>query len=214
MLDATTIEKILVILQDKKREWQDYTLSSQEKDPLRVLLGCILSQRTKDVVTQKVAERLFRIAPSAEAIAKLSEEELSRIIYPVGFYRRKAKTLREVSKILLEKHGGKVPSSLEELLQLPGVGRKTANLVLSVSFEKEAIAVDTHVHRIANRTGMVDTKNPEETEKELRKIIPKKWWKKLNHTLVLFGQNICLPRRPRCGMCPVEKYCEKIGVPK
>ncbi|BER92880.1 MAG: endonuclease [Candidatus Atribacteria bacterium] len=214
MLDATTIEKILVILQDKKREWQDYTLSSQEKDPLRVLLGCILSQRTKDVVTQKVAERLFRIAPSAEAIAKLSEEELSRIIYPVGFYRRKAKTLREVSKILLEKHGGKVPSSLEELLQLPGVGRKTANLVLSVSFEKEAIAVDTHVHRIANRTGMVDTKNPEETEKELRKIIPKKWWKELNHTLVLFGQNICLPRRPRCGMCPVEKYCEKIGVPK
>jgi len=214
MLDATTIEKILVILQDKKREWQDYTLSSQEKDPLRVLLGCILSQRTKDVVTQKVAERLFRVAPSAEAIAKLSEEELSRIIYPVGFYRRKAKTLREVSKILLEKHGGKVPSSLEELLQLPGVGRKTANLALSVSFEKEAIAVDTHVHRIANRTGMVNTKNPEETEKELRKIIPKKWWKELNHTLVLFGQNICLPRRPRCGMCPVEKYCEKIGVPK
>ncbi|WP_369018802.1 endonuclease III [Thermatribacter velox] len=214
MLDATTIEKVLVILQDKKREWQDYTLSSQEKDPLRVLLGCILSQRTKDVVTQKVAERLFRVAPSAEAIAKLSEEELSRIIYPVGFYRRKAKTLREVSKILLEKHGGKVPSSLEELLQLPGVGRKTANLVLSVSFQKGAIAVDTHVHRIANRMGMVATKTPEETEKELHRIVPKKWWRELNHTLVLFGQNICLPRRPRCRICPVEKYCEKIGVSK
>ncbi len=214
MLNATTVEKILTILQDKKKKWQDYTLSSREKDPFRVLLGCILSQRTKDAVTHKAAEKLFQLAPSPEAILKLSEDELSRIIYPVGFYRKKAGTLREISKILLEKYGGKVPSSLEELLQLPGVGRKTANLVLSTSFGKDAIAVDTHVHRIANRMGMISTKTPEETEKELRKVLPKKWWKELNHTLVLFGQNICLPRNPRCGECPVESYCKKVEVTK
>lgn len=214
MLDTPTIEKILAILQDKKREWQDHTLSAREKDPWHILLGCILSQRTKDTTTQKVTEKLSRVAPSPKAILELSEEEITRIIYPVGFYRRKAKNIKEISKILLEKYEGKVPSSLEELLQLPGVGRKTANLVLSVSFEKEAIAVDTHVHRTANRMGMVSTKTPEETEKELYKVVPQKWWKDLNHTLVLFGQNICLPRSPRCLECPVEKYCEKRGVPK
>jgi len=204
--------KAFAILQEIKGQWQDNTVNSLGSDPFLVLTSCILSHRTKDQVTREATQRLRAVAPTPEDIAKIPEEELSQIIYPVGFYRRKAKTLRKIAEILLTRYQGEVPDDLEELLKLPGVGRKTANLVLTVGFRKPAISVDTHIHRIVNRWGYVETKTPEETEKELRKKLPLPYWEVINPLLVLFGQNICLPRRPRCFECPIEEFCEKRGV--
>jgi endonuclease-3 len=208
------IEKILTILQEEKSKWQDDTLNVFQKTPFLILIGGILSHRTKDKTTRAILEKLSQIAPNPESLLAIPEERLVELIYPVGFYRRKAVTLRRVARILMEKYHGQVPQSLEELLSLPGVGRKTANLVLSIAFNKPAICVDTHVHRIVNRWGYVQTKNPEETEKALREKLPVAYWIPLNHLLVVFGQNVCLPLRPRCLACPVEKYCPKVGVQK
>ena len=204
--------KAFAILQEIKGQWQDNTVNSLGNDPFLVLISCILSHRTKDQVTREATQRLRAVAPTPEDILKIPEEELSQIIYPVGFYRRKAKTLRKIAEILLTRYQGKVPDDLEELLKLPGVGRKTANLVLTIGFHKPAISVDTHIHRIVNRWGYVETKTPEETEKELRKKLPLPYWEIINPLLVLFGQNICLPRHPRCFECPIEEFCEKRGV--
>jgi len=204
--------KAFAILQEIKGQWQDNTVNSLGSDPFLVLTSCILSHRTKDQVTREATQRLRAAAPTPEDILKIPEEELSQLIYPVGFYRRKAKTLRKIAEILLTRYQGEVPDDLEELLKLPGVGRKTANLVLTIGFHKPAISVDTHIHRIVNRWGYVETKTPEETEKELRKKLPLTYWPIINPLLVLFGQNICLPRRPRCFECPIEKFCEKRGV--
>lgn len=185
---------------------------SEKEDPFRVLVACIISQRTKDETTEKVTEKLFKKIKNPYDLQKIDTEELEKIIYPSGFYRVKAKRLKELSKILIEKYKGKVPDSIEELLKLPQVGRKTANIVITKGFKKLGIAVDTHVHRIANRIEIVNTKKPEETEFELKKIVPEKYWIELNDYLVNFGKSICTPISPKCSICPIEKYCKKVNV--
>jgi len=215
ILDTKTFLKVLDILEKEYPKWNApvVTLLAQHtKDPYKVLISTIISLRTKDEVTAKASERLFKLADNPFDMVKLSEEQIAKAIYPAGFYKNKAKTILEVSKTLIEKYNGKVPDKLEELLKLKGVGRKTANLVLSLAFGKPAICVDIHVHRICNRLGFVKTKTPEETEFELMKKVPKKYWSKINNLLVAFGQTICKPVSPLCSKCPVEKYCEKVGV--
>ncbi len=183
-------------------------------DPYYVLVSCIMSLRTKDEVTFPLAKALFKKVKTPKQMLKLSEEQLQKLIYPVGFYKRKAKTILTISKILLEKYNSKVPKTMEELLELPGVGRKTANIVLAHGYKIPALPVDTHVHRISNRLGLVKTKTPEETEKELKKILPKKYWLEINELLVKHGQNICNPISPWCSKCSINKYCKKINVTK
>ena len=170
------------------------------KEPFYVLVSGILSTRTKDEVTEEVCKKLFRKVKNPADLSKIPEKELENLIYPVGFYKTKAKTLKKLAKVLIENCGGKIPEKMEELLELPGVGRKVANLVLTLGFGKEGIAVDTHVHRIANRWDYVDTETPEQTEKQLKKKLPKKYWRKINRNLVLFGREICWVK-PRCGIC-------------
>ncbi len=215
IVDTKTFLKVLQILEKEYPKWNAPVvtlLAHHTKDPYKVLISTIISLRTKDEVTAKASERLFKLADNPYDMVKLSEEEIAKAIYPAGFYKNKAKTILEVSKTLIEKYNGKVPDKLEELLKLKGVGRKTANLVLSLGFNKPAICVDIHVHRICNRLGFVKTKTPEETEFELMKKVPKKYWSKINDLLVAFGQTICKPVSPLCSKCPVEKYCEKVGV--
>ena len=209
------IRRIVEILREEKKKWNVpiVTLMSQTgSDPFKILVATVLSLRTKDEVTAKAAERLFQVADTPEKLLKLEEDEIASLIYPVGFYRRKAKNLKEIAKILIEKYGGKVPDDLEELLKLPGVGRKTANLVVTLGYGKPGICVDTHVHRIMNRLGYVKTKTPEETEFALREKLPKEFWIEINDLLVSLGQHICHPTSPKCSQCPVEPYCPKIGV--
>ncbi len=189
-------------------------IAERTRDPFRILISTILSLRTKDEVTAEASKRLFQVADTPEKILNLKTNRIERLIYPVGFYKTKAKRLKQVCKILIEEYNGRVPDSLDELLRLPGVGRKTANLVITLGYGKPGICVDTHVHRISNRLGYVDTKTPEQTEMELRKKLPRKWWIKYNDLLVTWGQNICTPISPRCSICPVAKYCEKKGVKK
>ncbi len=186
--------------------------SNQKRTPYQILITTLLSLRTKDEVTAEASRRLFTRASTPQEMVKLSPEEIQKLIYPVGFYRNKARRIIEISRILLEKYGGKVPDTLEELLKLPGVGRKTANLVLTLGYDKPGICVDTHVHRIMNRLGYVKTKTPEETEMALRKKLPQKYWKDINNLLVTFGQNICTPLSPRCSECPLTPYCDRVGV--
>lgn len=189
-------------------------IAERTRDPFRILISTILSLRTKDEVTAEASKRLFQVADTPEKILNLKTNRIERLIYPVGFYKTKAKRLKQVCRILVEEYNGRVPDSLDELLRLPGVGRKTANLVITLGYGKPGICVDTHVHRISNRLGYVDTKTPEQTEMELRKKLPRKWWIKYNDLLVTWGQNICTPISPRCSICPVAKYCEKKGVKK
>ncbi len=196
------VDEVVEIL---KKEVPEHPYKSE--NPFQVLIATIISQRTKDEVTYSVAERLFAKYPDAESMMHASPEEVAQLIYPAGFYRQKAHKIIEVSRILVERYGGQVPDSLDELLSLPGVGRKTANIVLSRCFKKDVIAVDTHVHRISNRLGWVFTKTPEETEKALMKILPKNYWREINELLVMFGRTICRPVGPKCGECPVKEYC-------
>lgn len=188
------------------------TKESERKDPYRVLISCILSLRTKDRTTAEASSRLFKVADSLCKIVKLSPSRLQRLIYPVGFYRNKTKVILGVSRKILEDYQGKVPDKQEELLKLKGVGRKTANLVLGLSYNIPAICVDTHVHRISNRLGWTKTKEPQQTEYALMEIVPKDYWIKLNTILVAFGQNICLPVSPYCTKCRVEVFCKKAGI--
>lgn len=184
------------------------------KDPFKTLVATMLSARTKDEVTEKAVERLFSKAGGWKDIEKMPLREIEKLILPVNFYRTKARHLKELTKQIGERFGGKVPKTLEELVTLLGVGRKTANIVLCVSFGKKAIGVDTHVHRIMNRLGYVKTAAPEETEMELRRKLPGKLWRKINYNLVLFGQNICTPISPFCSRCPVREFCRRVGVEK
>ena len=187
-------------------------VEAQTKDPFCVLVGTILSARTKDACTKGAVERLFAVAKTPGEIEKIPVETLEKLIYPVGFYRDKARHLHALPGVLREKFGGKLPHTVEELCLLPGVGRKTANLTVAVGFDLPAICVDVHVHRISNRLGIVKTKTPFETEMALRKTLPVKYWKTWNSHLVSFGQRRCLPRNPKCGDCPVRRLCLKSGI--
>lgn len=183
-------------------------------DPFYVLISTVLSLRTKDAVTLSASRKLFAEVKTPEHMLLLSEERIGELIYPAGFYHTKAKQIREISRILLEQHEGKVPADREALLKLPGVGVKTANLTLNLGFGIDAICVDTHVHRISNRFGWITTKSPEESEKALEVIMPKKYWIPLNELLVTYGQQICTPVSPFCTQCPVADFCQKNGVTK
>jgi endonuclease-3 len=185
---------------------------SAPHDPFRVLVGCLLSLRTKDETTGPAAARLFALARTPQALRGLTSRQIERAIYPVGFYRTKARTLRTLARELLTRHGGKVPASLEELLALHGVGRKTANLVITQGFRRPGICVDTHVHRITNRWGYVRTRSPDETEAALRRTLPRPHWIEINELLVALGQTICRPLSPWCSRCPVARYCARVGV--
>ncbi len=211
------IDRVMEILRESLKEFTTpiVTLySEQKRTPYQILITTLLSLRTKDEVTAEASRRLFQRAKTPEEMLQLPEETIAKLIYPVGFYRNKAKNIREISKILLEKYGGKVPDTIEELLKLPGVGRKTANLVVTLGYNKPGICVDTHVHRITNRWGYVKTRTPEETEMALRKKLPEKYWIDINNLLVTFGQNICKPISPFCSRCPVYDYCDRVGVKK
>ncbi len=182
--------------------------------PFRILVATILSLRTRDTLTAVVAPRLFAAADTPEGLLALGEAHIAELIYPVGFYRNKARSLVQISQILLAQHAGQVPPDLDQLLKLPGVGRKTANLVLAVGFGLPAICVDIHVHRICNRWGYVATRDPEATEMVLRAQLPPEHWIPINNLLVTLGQNLCHPTSPRCSSCPVAAHCARIGVRK
>jgi len=196
----------------KRRHGIEDFSADERPDPFHTLIACVLSLRTKDEVTDRAAQRLLSRAGDARAMVLLSPEAIEKLIFPVGFYRRKARQVREISRLLIERHGGATPDAIEELLELPGVGRKTANLVVTVAFGQPGICVDTHVHRISNRFGWVRTKRPDETEQELRGFLPSRWWLIVNEILVRHGQRVCKPISPLCSACPVEAACPKIGV--
>ena len=184
------------------------------KTPFSVLISCILSLRTKDETTLPASERLFLLAKTPERMRKLTSKRIEKAIYPVGFYKTKAVNILGICQKLVGEFNGKVPDELDILLTFKGVGRKTANLVLTEGFGKLGVCVDTHVHRISNRFGYVKTKNPEETEMALRKRLPKRYWIEYNALLVLWGQNMCRPISPICSACKISKYCAKLGVEK
>ena len=216
-MDNATLHKTLTILQKESKQWQVpivTLIAERSNDPFHVLISTLLSLRTKDEVTTEASRRLFARAGTPEEIVALSAKEIEPLIYPVGFYKRKAQNLRAVSQILIDQYGSKVPDDLDLLLDLPGVGRKTANLVLTLGFHKPGICVDTHVHRITNRFGYVKTKAPDDTEMALREILPKEWWIPINDILVAFGQFMCKPISPLCSQCKVYQYCERVGVTK
>ena len=189
-------------------------MSRNRRDPYRILISTLLSLRTKDETTRKAAKRLLVKAPTAEKLLRLREETIRELIYPVGFYKRKAVVLKDVCRAIVHRHGGKVPDDLDTLLKLQGVGRKTANLVITLGYGKPGICVDTHVHRISNRLGYVRTKNPEETEFALRKKLPSRYWIPINDYLVAYGQNVCKPVSPFCSRCRLASYCDRVGVGK
>jgi len=187
-------------------------IRERKSSPFKILISTIISARTKDDVTCKAVERLFGKAPTIKEFFRLSEKQISDLIYPVGFYRVKAGNIKKTTNKIIKEFNSTVPDDLELLLSLPGVGIKTANLVLSMAFNQKAICVDVHVHRISNRMGWVETKKPEETEKILKKILPDKYKIAINDLLVLYGQNICRPISPFCSSCHVSHLCKKIGV--
>jgi endonuclease-3 len=191
--------------------WLDH-MASADRDPFKVLVSCILSLRTKDEVTGEASRRLFAIAGTPETLAKLPVKKIEKTIYPVGFYRVKAGRISEISKVIIEKYHSRVPDSIDELLTLEGVGRKTANLVVTLGYDKPGICVDVHVHRICNRWGLVRTKTPHETEFALREVLPPGYWKELNGMLVAFGQGICRPVSPLCSHCRIRHFCGRVGV--
>ncbi|MCS7182035.1 MAG: endonuclease III [Thermoanaerobaculum sp.] len=206
----------LTKVQQALRRTNPTTLAHLERtrDPFRLLVACIISLRTKDAVTAQASQRLLAEAPTAQELARLAEDRIAQLIYPAGFYRTKARQLKRLAQELLEQYQGHVPRERAALLALPGVGRKTANLVLGLGFGVPAICVDTHVHRIANRLGLVRTRHPAETEQALEHLLPQKWWIPLNDLLVRFGQQVCTPRWPRCSSCTLGQECPRVGVSK
>jgi endonuclease III len=208
---GSIIKKMERVLYDKKPYRLTALKQLQEEelgDPFKILIGTILSSRTRDETTTKVVKTLFKRFKNAKELAEGNLEEIKQIIHSIGFYNIKAKRIIEVSQLIVKRFDGKVPNSIEKLLELPGVGRKTANCVLVYGFNKPTIPVDTHVHRISNRIGLVNTKTPEKTEIELNNIINKKYWLRLNNIFVMYGQNICLPMAPKCELCELKKMCK------
>ncbi|MDE0144826.1 MAG: endonuclease III [Nitrospira sp.] len=197
------------------RRWKEPVLgvvARETRDPFRILIACLLSLRTKDQTTDEASQRLFQLANTPESMRSLSIRAIEKAIYPVGFYKNKAKQIRGICQSLLRDFGGRVPDTIEELLTLKGVGRKTANLVVTVGYRKPGICVDIHVHRISNRWGYVQTRTPEETERALRQKLPATYWITFNDWLVPFGQHLCRPVSPFCSQCPVSQYCKRVGV--
>ncbi len=215
LMDASTLDQVLAQLPEALAAYPQPLIDGLDEDsatPFRILIATILSLRTKDTLTATVTPRLFALAATPSALLALKEDYLAQLIYPVGFYRTKARSIRATCAQLLERYGGEVPNDLNELLTLPGVGRKTANLVLTKGFGLPGICVDTHVHRICNRWGYLQTKDPTATEFALRAKLPPPHWIALNGLLVTLGQNICHPTSPRCSICPVASFCAKVGV--
>ena len=216
-MDDRHMAEIIRLLEKelKKRELPIVSqLAEEHRDPFDILISTLLSLRTKDEVTAAATERLFALASTPEEMLRLSEEEIQKAIYPVGFYRNKAGTILQVCRELIARFHSLVPETLEELLTLKGVGRKTANLVVSLGFNGAGLCVDTHVHRISNRLGYVRTKTPEETEFALREKLPVKYWSRYNTLLVAFGRNTCRPVSPLCSDCPVAAHCDRVNVKK
>lgn len=187
-------------------------MARRRRDPFQILIACLLSLRTKDAVTAQASARLFRRAATPRAMVALTPRTIERAIYPVGFYHTKARRIRQICRMLLEEFDGRVPADLDQLLTLPGVGRKTANLVMVEGFRRPGVCVDTHVHRISNRLGYVCTKTPEQTEQALRATLPRRYWRRYNEWLVSFGQTVCHPTSPWCSRCPVAGLCARRGV--
>ena len=214
-LESKNIGRVLGVLRKEAAKWNVpvVTLTAvSSKSPFRVLVSTVLSLRTKDETTAEASARLFREASTPQTVLELGEKKVRDLIYPVGFYRVKAQNIIGICEKLIDEYDGRVPDRIDELLEFRGVGRKTANLVLSLGYGKPAICVDIHVHRISNRWGYVDTRNPYETEMTLREKLPRKYWIEYNSLLVALGQQICRPLSPLCSRCPVSGYCPKRGV--
>ncbi len=213
-----TISKIVNILRTATKNYTppliDLIIEEYGKKPFLILTGCLLSLRARDIATIHVCRSLFKQAQTPDEILAIPLHKLEQIVFTTGFYKNKAKSLHEVSRTLIDQFGGKVPQTSEELLSIKGVGPKTANLVLGLAFGIPAICVDTHVHRISNRLGIIKTKTPEETERALMKVIPKKYWIEWNKLLVMWGQNVCVPISPFCSRCDIRPYCKRVGVTK
>ena len=206
------IHQVVRILKREIRQWPVPALAKYVETPFTVLISCILSLRTQDRTTVAASDRLFAIATTPDSLLAVPVKKIERAIYPVSFYRTKARTIHAICERLLSNHGGEVPPDLDELLALPGVGRKTANIVLTLGFKKAGIAVDTHVHRISNRLGYVRTRTPDKTEMALRRKLPPRYWIVFNDLLVTYGQNLCKPISPHCSTCRIASYCKRIGV--
>ncbi|HCQ01643.1 MAG TPA: endonuclease III [Candidatus Latescibacteria bacterium] len=212
------IHEVIDILQEAIKQWPETTLAQvadqTRSAPFRILIGTVLSLRTKDETTAEACKRLFSLADSPETMVSLSEETIDNAIYPVGFHTTKAKNILAICRILIDEYNSLVPDEIDILVTLPGVGRKTANLVVTLGYDKPGICVDTHVHRISNRWGYVNTKNPEKTESALREKLPQKYWIGYNDLLVIYGQNLCKPISPFCSRCRLSSYCDRVDVEK
>lgn len=211
------IELVIEILEKESKDWKVPVvtlIALQDKDPFKVLLSVIISLRTKDEVTIEASKRLFELLKKPEDIYNISINQIGEAIYPCGFYRRKSIQIDKICRKLVEEFNYIIPQSIDTLLTFEGIGRKSANLILSEGYQIPAMCVDTHVHRISNRFGYINTKNPEESEFKLREILPKKYWIRYNSLLVAFGQSICRPISPHCSICPVLNYCNRVGIDK
>ena len=215
MVTNRIIDRVMGTLRTESTSWNAPVVTQMatlSRDPYQVLIACLLSLRTKDETTGPAARRLFALADTPEKMLTLTKAQIEQAIYPVGFYKTKAQTVLDISRELVDKYGGRVPDEIDGLLTFKGVGRKTANLVVTLGYRKPGICVDTHVHRISNRWGYVETQTPEETEMALREKLPPQYWIEINDLLVAMGQTICHPTSPKCSLCPIEKYCAKINV--
>ncbi len=216
-MKETAIDACVRILKREVRRWQEPivgVVARTSGDPFRILLSTVLSLRTKDQTTAQASVRLFRLATVPKKLGSIPLRRIERAIYPVGFYRTKARHIREICRDLMARYDGRVPDTIEDLLTLKGVGRKTANLVVTLGFHKPGICVDTHVHRISNRWGYIRTRTPKESEEALRRKLPRRYWMIFNDLLVPFGQNLCKPISPLCSQCKLAQYCDRVGVVK
>jgi endonuclease-3 len=217
-MQDSDIHEVIDILQEAIKQWPETTLAQvadqTRSAPFRILIGTVLSLRTKDETTAEACKRLFFLADAPETMVSLSEETIDNAIYPVGFHTTKAKNILAICRILIDEYNSRVPDEIDTLVTLPGVGRKTANLVVTLGYDKPGICVDTHVHRISNRWGYVNTKNPEKTESALREKLPQKYWIGYNDLLVIYGQNLCKPVSPFCSRCRLSSYCDRVDVEK
>ena len=216
-MKATAIDACVRILKGEVRRWQEPIVGVVAKssgDPFRILISTVLSLRTQDRTTAQASARLFRLATVPKKLRSIPLRRIERAIYPVGFYRTKARHIREICRDLMARYDGRVPDTIEALLTLKGVGRKTANLVVTLGFHKPGICVDTHVHRISNRWGYIRTRTPKESEEALRRKLPRRYWMIFNDLLVPFGQNLCKPISPLCSQCKLARYCDRVGVVK